>query len=153
MKGIFNFKGLSRPPAATPTPAPVPAPVTNTLAHTTHLQPKYTVPAVPHPRPHDHIAILATPDALLLRPHFHGSEQPHPYVHIAYGKHYKVEEREDNGEGHGVEWASAAVVYGIVGIIDLYTSTFICSSLVNVIECTGSFIPACNHFQGRYRPR
>ncbi|VDB82776.1 unnamed protein product [Peniophora sp. CBMAI 1063] len=128
MKNIFNFNRLSRPPSATPSPAPAltpAAPVANTLVHTTHLQPKYTVPAVPHPRPHDHIAILATPDALLLKPHLNGSNQSHPYVSISYGKQYKVEEREDTGEGHGAEWASAAVVYGIVGIIDLYTTSYL----------------------------
>ena len=135
MKGIFNFNRLSKPPPATSPPVPASvAPVTNTLVHTTHLRPKYTVPAVPHPRPHDHIAILATPDAILLRPHCHGSDQPHPYVHVSYGKHYKVEEREDNGEGHGVEWASAAVVYGIVGVIDLYTSTFMWAGMFYGVE-------------------
>ncbi|KZV71845.1 hypothetical protein PENSPDRAFT_650268, partial [Peniophora sp. CONT] len=125
MKGIFNFNRLSKPPAATSPPPSAPvAPAKNTLVHPAHLQPKYTVPAVPHPRPHDHIAILVTPDALLLRPHLHRN-QPHPYVSISYGKQYKVEERDDTGEGHGPEWDSAAVVYGIVGIIDLYTTSYL----------------------------
>ena len=92
-------------------------------AHTTGLQPKFIVPPLPHPCPLEHIAILATPNGLLLRPHLKdGTTRPESHVRIAWGKDAKVEEVATTGDDEG-DWADSVVVYGIIGILNLFTGT------------------------------
>jgi hypothetical protein len=148
MKNIFSFNKQTRPKSEIPIPEPPPPPRANTAVHTTGLQPKYTVPPVPHPRPYDHIAILATASAILLRPRIAGVEHPQSHVHVAYGKDVKVEEHQGDGEGPGADWSAAVVVYGIVGILELFTSasnsTLAC---VWMIGKPASILFARDHFQ------
>ncbi|KAH9930723.1 SacI homology domain-containing protein [Fomitopsis serialis] len=73
-------------------------------SHATGLQPKYVLPPLPHPCPHEHIAIIATDRGLLLRPHFLSETHVESYVCIPWGKNATVED---------------VVVYGIVGILTL----------------------------------
>ncbi|KAI0032266.1 SacI homology domain-containing protein [Vararia minispora EC-137] len=124
MKNIFTFARQSKPnpePQSIITTLSPPPHTAGTVVHTTHLHPKYTVPPVPHPRPYDHIAVLATQAALLIRPRLDGGQQTQGHVRIAYGKNGKVEEVQSDGEGTGIDWSTAAVVYGIVGILELFT--------------------------------
>lgn len=88
--------------------------------HTTGLQPRDIVPPVPHPRPHDHLAILPTHDGLLLRPQLLGGMQPESHVKIHWGKTVSVEEVEGNGESSENDWSASVIVYGVVGILELY---------------------------------
>ncbi|KAI9510219.1 SacI homology domain-containing protein [Russula earlei] len=86
--------------------------------------PKPVVPPVPHPRPYDHIAVLPTQDGLLLRPHAtHRGEFDH-YVRITWGKVPEIEEFQGVPNA-GVNWAPAVVVYGIVGILELFTDSYL----------------------------
>ncbi|KAH9001323.1 SacI homology domain-containing protein [Lactarius akahatsu] len=118
MKRLFSKSPKS------PSPKP-PALVHNDLiAHTPALQPKFVVPAVPHPRPHDHIAVLPTQDGLLLRPHRTRSDDSDHYFRINWGKSPKFEEFQ--GSAQNVDsWASAVIVYGIVGILELFTESYL----------------------------
>ncbi|PBK97085.1 hypothetical protein ARMGADRAFT_1052868 [Armillaria gallica] len=112
---------FSRSPNRTDTAsAPVPAAVPTSLPHP-HLQPKYVVPPVPHPAPYEHIALLATKEGLLMRPYesgvgvssIHGAK-------IAWGRGGKIEEISVVGE-----WEGYIVVYGIVGILELFSSSYL----------------------------
>ncbi|KAH9043290.1 SacI homology domain-containing protein [Lactarius pseudohatsudake] len=118
MKRLFSKSPKS------PSPKP-PALVHNDLiAHTPTLQPKFVVPAVPHPRPHDHIAVLPTQEGLLLRPHRTRSDDSDHYFRINWGKSPKFEEFQ--GSAQNVDsWASAVIVYGIVGILELFTESYL----------------------------
>jgi hypothetical protein len=102
-----------------PTHATIP---TSTVVHTPSLQPKYTVPPVPHPCPHEHLAILATRDGLLLRPHIPGQQTMSTlgsHVCISWDKSVKIVEVSDAKENPN--WSEGAVIYGIVGILELYS--------------------------------
>lgn len=96
---------------------------TVTHAHTTGLQPKYLVPPVPHPCPHDHLALLVTKEGLLIRQHIPGhhrtTESATSYVRIAWGKSVHVEEIA--GVDDGVDWEESVIVYGIVGVLELFS--------------------------------
>ncbi|KAF5373743.1 hypothetical protein D9758_000705 [Tetrapyrgos nigripes] len=113
MKRLFSIsksaKATSTAPATAPATAPVPTP---------RLQPAYTVPPVPHPVPHEHISILTTPEGLLLRPY----QSPSSYVRIQWSKNPKVQQVDGDG-GH--DWNDSVVVYGLVGILDLYSTSYL----------------------------
>ncbi|KAI0345325.1 hypothetical protein BDW22DRAFT_1426997 [Trametopsis cervina] len=110
----------SVPPTATPTTSSNPPPV-----HTTALQPKFILPPIPHPAPYEYIAIIATPEGLLLRPHLQDGTRPESHVRIAWGKEGKVEEIKNDSDKDDVDWSNAVVVYGIIGIMTLFTASHI----------------------------
>lgn len=92
------------------------------LVHTPGLQPKYIVPPVPHPCPHEHLAILVTKNGLLIRPRMINQGEgvtPTSYVRLSWGKPFKVEEVPSTGEEY--DWNESAVIYGIVGVLELYS--------------------------------
>lgn len=89
-------------------------------AHTVGLQPKFLVPPLPHPCPHEHIEVLATQKGLLLRPHLKNGTRPESHVRVTWGKDGKVEEINTPGE-EGQDWSESVVVYGIIGVISLFT--------------------------------
>ena len=91
--------------------------------HSTGLQPKFLVPPLPHPCPHEHIAVLATPKGLLLRPHLGNGARPESHVRVSWGKEAKVEEIPNAGDEDGADWSECVVVYGIIGILNLFTGT------------------------------
>ncbi|KIM48704.1 hypothetical protein M413DRAFT_21047 [Hebeloma cylindrosporum] len=85
------------------------------------LGPKDIVPAVPHPRPYTHLALLATKDGLLIRPHGPG-ETLSGYVKLSWGKNIMIEEMESH-PNHQLDWNESVLVYGIVGILELFSSS------------------------------
>jgi hypothetical protein len=101
-----------------------------TAPHTTGLQPKFVVPAVPQPYPHRHLAILVTKEGLLIRPHVFESgidqKEGLPCVRVSWGKSVKVEEIEEEGSqlSEKLDWNEAVIVYGIVGILELFSCSF-----------------------------
>lgn len=102
------------------------------------LPPKYIVPAVPHPCPHDHIALLATTDGLLSRPQVPGYRS-NSYVRIHWEKIVKVVEINEPDEQ--IDWSGSVVVYGIVGVLELFSCSYLLvissrSELGNVLEPT-----------------
>ncbi|KAK0451086.1 SacI homology domain-containing protein [Armillaria borealis] len=112
---------FSRSPNRTDT-ASVPAPVAvpTSLPHP-HLQPKYVVPPVPHPAPYEHIALLATKEGLLMRPYESGAGVSSIHgAKIAWGRGGRIEEIAVVGE-----WEGYIVVYGIVGILELFSSSYL----------------------------
>ncbi|KAI0005981.1 SacI homology domain-containing protein [Russula compacta] len=95
------------------------------VGHSPALQPKFVVPPIPHPRPYDHIAILPTQDGLLLRPHVARQVEPDHYVRITWGKVPGIEEFQGAVGNAGVNWAAAIIVYGIIGILELFTESYL----------------------------
>ena len=98
-----------------------------TVPHTTGLQPKFVVPAVPQPYPHTHLAILVTEEGLLIRPHVFESgieDQTEwlPCIRVSWGKSVKVEEIELSEK---LDWNEGVIVYGIVGILELFSCSFL----------------------------
>ncbi|KAF7323093.1 hypothetical protein HMN09_00089400 [Mycena chlorophos] len=124
MKRFFARKASTPQPASPTIPSATPAPHI-----TTGLHPKYVVPPIPHPCPHSHIALLPASSGLLLRPHIVGAgpNDPGPASHLrlSWGKSVKLEELSGNGESDDSDWTGAVVVYGIVGILELLTSSYL----------------------------
>ncbi|KAI0256643.1 SacI homology domain-containing protein [Lactifluus subvellereus] len=123
MKRLF-----SKSSKKTPSTAAVPVNNVNNdlVAHTPALQPKFVVPPVPHPRPHDYIAVLPTQEGLLLRAHTASKgESDRRYVRITWGKVPEVEEFQGAAQNTGAGWAAAVIVYGIVGILELFTGSYL----------------------------
>ncbi|KAK0210966.1 SacI homology domain-containing protein [Desarmillaria ectypa] len=116
MKRFFSRSPNCTDASSVPSPAAVP----NSLPHP-HLQPKYVIPPVPHPAPYKHVALLATKEGLLMRPHesdvgtssIHGAK-------ISWGRGGKIEEISVVGE-----WEGHITVYGIVGILELFSSSYL----------------------------
>ena len=127
MKRLFSktFKTGGTPATksaqeATAIPATVNPPV-----HHTGLPPKDTLPPVPHPCPYEHISLLATPEGLLLRPRHPGQSQDdsETEVRIEWGKGGKVQTLASPVAE--ARWDESAVVYGIVGLLELYSGNFL----------------------------
>jgi hypothetical protein len=125
------FAKASKPFAPSTASSPPPS---TTAPHTTGLQPKYVVPPVPHPCPHDHIALLVTSSGLLLRQHIpgRGPDDPGPTTHLrlSWSKPVKVEEISGDGEADGADWTDSVIIYGIVGALDLFSGAVSDSSFV-----------------------
>lgn len=98
------------------------------MPHTTGLQPKFVVPAVPH-YPHTHLAILVCKEGLLIRPHIlgFGADQIKwlPCIRVSWGKSVKVEEIESHQVSEKLDWNESVVVYGIVGILELFSCSYL----------------------------
>lgn len=93
------------------------------------LQPKDVVPAVPQPSPHAYLALLATKEGLLIRPHVgdgNTAQEPESYVRVQWSKGGAVEEMHP-GDGEPLDWGESVVVYGIVGVLELFACTFLFS--------------------------
>ena len=111
-------------------PSLPPIHLTNPTAHhTTGLQPKFVVPAVPQPYPHTYLAILVTKEGLLIRPHVLGSgiDQTEwlQCIRVSWGKSVKVEEIERHQLSGKLDWNEGVIVYGIVGILELFSCSFL----------------------------
>jgi hypothetical protein len=93
-------------------------------ATATGLHPGFSLPSVPHPCPHDHLALLPSKDGLLIRPYVSGSPLvnsfPYSYLCISWGKSNKIEEFEKLEEDN-LDWTESVVVYGIAGMVELFT--------------------------------
>ncbi|KAJ7219415.1 SacI homology domain-containing protein [Mycena pura] len=109
--------------------------------HTAGLQPKYVVPPVPHPCPHDHIALLATSSGLLLRQHIpgRGPNDPAPTTHLqlSWSKSTKVEELPGDGNA---DWDSSVIVYGVIGVLELFSASYVL--VVSAKSDVGNFLDA-----------
>ncbi|KAF5389930.1 hypothetical protein D9757_003649 [Collybiopsis confluens] len=118
MKRFFSKSGTKLP--STPTSAN--SLVSSIPPHATGLQPKDIVPAVPHPYPYQYIALLVTKEGLLLKPQLSDNFAA-SHVRILWGKGSKVEELSEDGSEH--DWAQAVVVHGIVGILELFSASYL----------------------------
>lgn len=81
------------------------------------------MPPLPHLSLHDHLEIMATRDGLALRPHIPGSEMVEDFVCITWGKSVKIEEISTTGMKH--DWGKCTVIYGVVGILELYSCEYL----------------------------
>jgi hypothetical protein len=62
-----------------------------------------------------------------------------PFVRIAWGKLVKVEEIKYDPESDDVDWDNAVIVYGIIGILELFSGTYLVldlsfARLINVMK-------------------
>ncbi|CAK5264927.1 unnamed protein product [Mycena citricolor] len=131
MKRLFSRPPKSPPAAQASSSLPASStPTSINSPHITGLQPKYVVPPVPHPCPYDHIALLVTSGALLLRQHIPGlsASEPGPTSHLrlAWNKTVKVEEIQGDGvESEDADWSQSVVVYGIIGVLELFSASYL----------------------------
>lgn len=119
----------STPRSNSNSPSPLAVHLSNpTVPHTTGLQPKFVVPAVPQPYPHTYLVILVTKEGLLIRPHVFESSidqtEWFPCVRVSWGKSVKIEEIERYQLSEKLDWNEAVIVYGIVGILELFSCSF-----------------------------
>jgi hypothetical protein len=117
MKRFFS-KSSKNQPSTSPVSLP-----NDLVTHTPVPPPNFVVPPVPSPRPHDYIAILPTQDGLLLRPHVARQGESDHYVRITWGKLPEIEELQGAMRNSSANWAVAVIVYGIVGILELFTGS------------------------------
>ncbi|KAH6895050.1 SacI homology domain-containing protein [Coprinopsis sp. MPI-PUGE-AT-0042] len=92
------------------------------------LKPKYVLPAVPQPYPWDHLAILPTAGGLLVRPFVPGqSKRRNPVsTHLKIGwKSGEIVEVDETNEVKEDDWVESVVVYGIVGMLDLFSCPYL----------------------------
>jgi len=123
---VFPKPGAKSTPSSAGNAAPHEAMVLGAPA----LQPKYLIPPIPHPCPYDHLAILASGSGLLIRRHVaHTTSESLTYVRVSWGKAIKVEEIGEALQA-GEAWDDAVVVYGIVGILELFSGTSLLSNPV-----------------------
>jgi hypothetical protein len=141
MKRFLKFTGV---PGPKPTPAqskPLAPPKAPAHPNRTGLDPKYTVPPVPHPIPYQHLEILVSSQGLLLRPHIPGSSDAGSYVRISWGLAGKIELIEDVApKGTGLDWSKAAVVYGVLGSLDLFTGMWFPSAIGHATKLSVFFV-------------
>lgn len=98
------------------------------LHATPGLKPKYMLPAVPHPYPFDHLAVLATPAGLLIRPYRPGhSKRRNPvatHLQIAW-RSGDIAEIVDGDTPTEDDWTESVIVYGIVGMLELFSCPYL----------------------------
>ncbi|KAG6335856.1 hypothetical protein ID866_3246 [Astraeus odoratus] len=75
--------------------------------------------------PHERIAVIVSDSGLLLRPYTAGPHRTASYVRVPWGKGPRVEELQANSEAESAHWESSTVIYGIVGILDLFNSSYL----------------------------
>ncbi|OSD08576.1 hypothetical protein PYCCODRAFT_1429632 [Trametes coccinea BRFM310] len=126
MKRLFSktFKAPAAAVKSSQPPVAIPA-TTNPPLHTTGLQPKDTLPPVPHPCPYEYISVVATSEGLLLRPRLpgHTEELSESEVKVEWGKGGKVEALSP--DAIEANWDESVVVYGIVGFLELYAASYL----------------------------
>lgn len=122
MKRLFFSKSSKNPPSV--------GVLSVNNVKTPTLPAKFVVSPVPHPRPHEHIAVLPTQEGLFLRPHtpFQGEQGSH-YVRITWGNVPEIVEFQGAVQNMDINWAAAVIVYGIVGILELFAGWYLISSL------------------------
>ncbi|KAG1877755.1 SacI homology domain-containing protein [Suillus subalutaceus] len=80
---------------------------------------------LPHLNPHEHIALLASEDGLLMRPHRAGPPYPASYVRVSWGKTANIAELPSDGGSPSVDWKESVVIYGIVGLMTLFNASYL----------------------------
>ncbi|TBU49147.1 SacI homology domain-containing protein [Dichomitus squalens] len=126
MKRLFSKTFKANPLASSVVPAVGASPATiNPPVHHTGLRPKDTLPPVPHPCPYEYISVVATEEGLLLRPRQSGQSQDvaEEEVKVGWGKGGKVE--TVMGGTVEADWEESAVVYGIIGFLELYSASYL----------------------------
>ncbi|KAG8217578.1 hypothetical protein J3R82DRAFT_5729 [Butyriboletus roseoflavus] len=69
------------------------------------------------------LPLLPQTEGLVMRPHLPGLSHPLSYVRVPWGKHPNVQELRRDGSDSSLDWKSSVVVYGIVGIMELFNGT------------------------------
>jgi len=139
MKRLFSKSSKNQQPSKPAAPAR-----NNVVVRTPATQPKSVAPTASHPRPHDHIAVLPMQDGLLLRPHIARQDESAHYVRVAWGKVPDIKQFQGPVPTAGVNWSLAVIVYGIIGILDLFAgslSTLPFEIILNYVNlCAGSYL-------------
>jgi phosphatidylinositol 4-phosphatase len=81
----------------------------------------------PHPDPYNHIALAVAADGIILKQYDPSSKETGEYVRIRWtgkpvkgGVHVEVLDTQVD-----VNWQESIIVYGIVGILELFSSAFV----------------------------
>jgi hypothetical protein len=77
----------------------------------------------------------------LLRPHIPGSSNAESYARIGWGLAGKIELIEDAAPKEtGLDWSKAAVVYGVLGSLDLFTGMWCPSVIGHATKLSAFFV-------------
>ncbi|PFH51748.1 hypothetical protein AMATHDRAFT_74778 [Amanita thiersii Skay4041] len=99
------------------------------ITHATGLQPKYVLPAVPQPYPHDYLVVVCTKEGLLIKPQIDDESiagmATVSIVRLRWGKGTVVVEEVVMPRGD-VDWKkNGVVIYGIVGVLELFSCSYL----------------------------
>ena len=101
-----------------------------------------------HLYPHEYIAVVASEDGLIMRPYTTGPQQHGSHVRVSWGKERKVEALL--GESTA-DWTSSVLIYGIIGVLDLFNGIIGILQIILLAEKIGSFISSSHHFSSERR--
>ncbi len=121
MKKLFRKSMQVVTPASRPLDVPLPHAITSDALRV-DIKPQFKVPLIPHPAPHHRLMVVASKQGLLLRPYTSGSTAPIKHVRVPWGRDADVQELDSHAEdSKELDWSSAAIVYGILGVVKLFT--------------------------------
>ncbi|TDL25045.1 hypothetical protein BD410DRAFT_718891 [Rickenella mellea] len=132
------MKKLFRKSQGSPAPVPIQKIVhPSDSVFPTSLPPKYTIPAIPHPC-HHKLSVLVTKEGLLLRPIVDGVNSVGAHLRLGWGKHVQLEELHGDGDGEGTDWTQAAVIFGILGTMQLFSES--CLFVITARKAVGHLL-------------
>jgi hypothetical protein len=132
MKKLFTKNILTRSKETYPSPSPILNNTSSILKPS--LPAKYVLSAVPNPHPFDRIVVQATAEGLLLRPDVSNFENG---IQIYWGKNGTVNE-VSKVKLSNANWVGAVVVYGVVGIVRLFSGKDNQVALIHIRRMTYS---------------
>lgn len=80
---------------------------------------------MPHLHPYERIAVTISDDGLLMRPRDPDPHDSPSCVRVSWNKTPKVEQLPGDREIPTADWSSSIVVYGIIGILDLFNASYL----------------------------
>ncbi|KAI6022736.1 SacI homology domain-containing protein [Pisolithus marmoratus] len=75
-----------------------------------------------HLHPYERIVVTISDDGLLMRPRDSDPHDSPSCVRVSWGRIPKVEQLSNDGER---DWSSSVVIYGIIGILDLFNASYL----------------------------
>ncbi|KAI6166942.1 SacI homology domain-containing protein [Pisolithus thermaeus] len=78
-----------------------------------------------HLHPYERIAVTISDDGLLMRPHDPDPHDSPSCVRVSWNRTPKVEQLPSDTEIPTADWSASVVVYGIIGILDLFNASYL----------------------------
>lgn len=90
----------------------------------THSCPVLNFP-MSHLHPYERITVTISDDGLLVRPHDPDPHDSPSCTRVSWNKTPKVEQLPNGGENLAADWSASVVIYGIIGILDLFNASYL----------------------------
>ncbi|KAI6109734.1 SacI homology domain-containing protein [Pisolithus sp. B1] len=78
-----------------------------------------------HLHPYERIAVTISDDGLLMRPHDPDPHDSPSCVRVSWNRTPEVEQLPSDTEIPTADWSASVVVYGIIGILDLFNASYL----------------------------